>query len=347
MLRVVHYINQFFGQIGGEEKATVPPAVAQGPVGPGRLLHDLLRDDGEVVATVICGDNYFSENREEAVKSLLNLITPYKPDLFIAGPAFNAGRYGLACGELCKCVKEKLGIPVVTGMYPENPGTDLYKRDVYIIETTTNVAGMGRAMPLMVQFAFKLSRHEPIGAPSEKGYIPRGIKRNVFKGKMASQRAIELLLKKIAGEPFQTEISFPDLDRVPPAVPIRDLREAKIALITEGGLYPKGNPDNMSRARSTRYAKYTIAGLKTLDPDHFESIHRGFDTTVINEDPNRLLPLDVLSDMAQQGTIKEIFHEYFVTTGVATTMENGKGIGRGIAKELKESGVSCAIVTST
>ena len=347
MLRVVHYINQFFGQIGGEEKAGVPPASVPGPVGPGILLNDLLKGDGEVVATVICGDNYFSENREEAVKSLLNLIIPHKPDLLIAGPAFNAGRYGLACGELSKRVKETLAIPVVTGMYPENPGAELYKRDVYIIETTTNVAGMGRAMPLMVRFALKLTRDQTIGAPSEEGYIPRGIKRNVFKGKMASQRAIELLLKKIAGEPFQTEIPFPDLDRVPPAVPIPELREAKIALITEGGLYPTGNPDNMPTARSTRYARYTIAGLKTLDPDHFKSIHRGFDTTAVNEDPNRLLPLDVLRDLARQGTIKEIFHEYFVTTGVATTMENGKRIGKGIAKELKEGGVSGAIVTST
>jgi len=33
MLKVVHYINQFFGQIGGEDKADTPPLVKEGPVG--------------------------------------------------------------------------------------------------------------------------------------------------------------------------------------------------------------------------------------------------------------------------------------------------------------------------
>ncbi|MBC7104468.1 MAG: hypothetical protein H5T97_00860, partial [Firmicutes bacterium] len=35
MLRVVHYLNQFFGQIGGEEKADAAPVAREGPVGPG------------------------------------------------------------------------------------------------------------------------------------------------------------------------------------------------------------------------------------------------------------------------------------------------------------------------
>ena len=37
-LRVVHYLNQFFAGIGGEEAANIPPRVQQGPVGSGRPL---------------------------------------------------------------------------------------------------------------------------------------------------------------------------------------------------------------------------------------------------------------------------------------------------------------------
>ncbi len=36
--RVIHYINQFFGGIGGEEKADVTPEVRDGVVGPGMAL---------------------------------------------------------------------------------------------------------------------------------------------------------------------------------------------------------------------------------------------------------------------------------------------------------------------
>ena len=32
------------------------------------------------------------------------MVKKYNPDLFIAGPAFNAGRYGVACGDICKTV---------------------------------------------------------------------------------------------------------------------------------------------------------------------------------------------------------------------------------------------------
>jgi len=44
MLKVVHYINQFFGQIGGEDKADTPPLVKEGPVGPGLALQQALGD---------------------------------------------------------------------------------------------------------------------------------------------------------------------------------------------------------------------------------------------------------------------------------------------------------------
>ena len=78
-------------------------------------------DEAEIVATVICGDSYFNENVEEAKATVLDMIKSQNPDLVICGPAFNAGRYGVACGTVAAAVKKELGLPVVTGMYKENP----------------------------------------------------------------------------------------------------------------------------------------------------------------------------------------------------------------------------------
>ncbi|HNR05117.1 MAG TPA: glycine/betaine/sarcosine/D-proline family reductase selenoprotein B, partial [Bacillota bacterium] len=133
MIRVVHYINQFYGGIGGEEKADVKPEIREGVVGPGMALKAALGNEADIIATVICGDSYFNENMEEASAAILEMVKKYNPDLFIAGPAFNAGRYGVACGSICKAVKEKFNIPVVTGMYIENPGVDMFKKDVHIV----------------------------------------------------------------------------------------------------------------------------------------------------------------------------------------------------------------------
>lgn len=134
-LRVVCYVNQFFGQLGGEDKAGLGPQAMDGAVGAARAVQQALGDGGTVVATVICGDNYAVEQGERAVAELLALVAAAGPDLVIAGPAFLAGRYGVACGALCVAVQAQLGIPAVTGMQPENPGVDLHRRRVYIVQT--------------------------------------------------------------------------------------------------------------------------------------------------------------------------------------------------------------------
>ena len=131
-------------------------------------------DKAEIVETVICGDSYFNENLETATREVLDLIKGFNPDLVIAGPAFNAGRYGMACGTVASTVEKELGIPAITGMYIENPGVDSFKKDIYIISTKSSAAGMRDAVKVMAPFALKLAAGEEIGASVEEGYIPNG-----------------------------------------------------------------------------------------------------------------------------------------------------------------------------
>lgn len=46
--KVVHYLNQFFGQIGGEEKAGTAPLKKDGAVGPGMALNGAFKGEAEV-----------------------------------------------------------------------------------------------------------------------------------------------------------------------------------------------------------------------------------------------------------------------------------------------------------
>ena len=124
MYKVLYYVNQFFGQIGGEEKAGVAPEFHQKSIGPAMGFGQQVKDEAEVIGTLICGDNYFNENKEEALEYIMNVIREQKPDIVVAGPAFNAGRYGMACAGVTIAVQEELGLPVLTGMYHENPGAD-------------------------------------------------------------------------------------------------------------------------------------------------------------------------------------------------------------------------------
>ena len=65
-IKVVHYINQFFAQIGGEEKADYPAELRVGEiVGPGQALTQQFGEEAEIVATIVCGDSYFNENLDK------------------------------------------------------------------------------------------------------------------------------------------------------------------------------------------------------------------------------------------------------------------------------------------
>lgn len=347
MLRVVHYINQFFGGIGGEDMAEAGPQVREGPVGPGRAFQNALGDKGRIVGTVICGDNYFAENIEIASEEIIQLIRPFKPNLFIAGPAFNAGRYGIASGSVCRAVMDALGVPAVTGMHEENPGVDLSRQDVYIIATENSVRGMNAAVSKMVNLALKLAAGQKIGRPSEEGYFPRGMLVNELSDQTGSERVVSMLLKKLKGEPFETEVPRPGYDLVAPAPRIKDMSRAKIALITDGGLVPKGNPDNIEMRTATRFGKYPFKGLDSLRPEDYEVSHVGYDSVFVRQNPNRLVPVDVMRDLEKEGAIGKLHEEFFSTAGVANIVETMRKMGQRMAETLKAEGVSGVILTST
>lgn len=345
--RIVHYINQFFGGIGGEDKACVGPQTKDGPVGPGLALQASLKDRGEIVATVICGDDYFTERMDKAGQEVIRLIAAYRPDVVIAGPAFNAGRYGVACGEVCRIVQDELHVPAVTGMYEENPGAELYKSAVWVVKTADSVKGMVEAVSSMVMIACKLAAGEPIGKPAQEGYIPHGFLKSEISDKTGAQRGIDMLLAKLKGQPFESEVPLPKFDRVAPPPPVYDLSEASIALVTDGGLVPKGNPDRIQSTKATRFGSYSLKGLDDLSAKDYEIIHIGYDTSFVSQNPNRLVPLDVMRDLENEGVIGKLHNKYYSTVGVGTTLENSKKIGKGIAEQLRNQAVSAVLITST
>ncbi len=73
-LKFVHYINQFFANIGGEEKADYPPEMREGGMGPGLAFAQAFGEEAEIVATIICGDSYFNENVDTATETVLGMI---------------------------------------------------------------------------------------------------------------------------------------------------------------------------------------------------------------------------------------------------------------------------------
>jgi len=346
-VRVVHYLNQFFAGAGGEAQAGHPAGARPGPVGPGTLLQQLLGPAGEVVQTVYCGDNFFAERTDEAVRELLRLVEDARPDVLVAGPAFNAGRYGTACAVLCQRVQEQLGVPAVTALHPENPGFEMCRAAVPVLPAPEYASGMAKVMPPLARLALKLGRRQPLGPPEEDGYAPRGQRRNEVHPRTGAERAVAMLLDKLAGRPFTSEIPVPDFGPIVPAPPLGDLRGIKVALVTTGGVVPRGNPDGIESRRATRWGKYSIAGLDTLDPEQWTCVHGGFDNQFIHDTPLRQLPLDILRDLEREGVIGGVHDFFYSTVGAGAPVSRARAFGQEIAADLKKAGVQAVIFTST
>ena len=345
-LRVVHYINQFFGGIGGEEKANMPLEVRDGPIGPGRLLQRLLGEEGIVVATVICGDNYFTEEQERALEAVTSALRETKPDVLVAGPAFDAGRYGLACGAVCRAAQE-LGIPAVAAMHPENPGVLTHRRAVIIVPTEASPAEMQAILSMVCPIALKLGRGVKLGPPQLEGYLSRGIREVATRTEPGYKRAVDMLVKKLKGEEFQSEVPFQAPEAVQPAAPVADLKRATIALITTGGLIPKGNPDRQTSGDPDHYFTYSVEGLEALTSSDWECFHGGYYNQISTDNPNYVLPLSYLRKFEADGTVGPIFSQIIAMPGVSTPVAKSKRLGRQMAQELKEAGVNACILVAT
>jgi glycine reductase len=341
-MRIVHYLNQFFAGVGGEEAAGTAPAVREGTIGPGRALAAQLGSDHEIVATVFCGDDY-AASEASAPDELLELIRGASPDLLVAGPAFTSGRYGLACARVAAAAA-RAGIGAVAAMHPENPGLD-EAEPAPVIESGKTAREMRPSLERLAGAIETLSRGEELREQDGRiGKVPR---RNRLAERTAAERAVELLLARLGGDRERTEVLLPNFGSVTPSAPIEDSGGALIALLTEGALVPMGNPDRLESARATRWLRYQLEGLDRLEEGAFQSVHGGFSTVAANADPHRLLPLDVARDLEREGRIGALHHEYLTTAGNGTQVATARGFGVEWAAELRQAGVQAAILTAT
>lgn len=348
-LKAVHYINQFYAGIGGEAMATAEFGSLDEKKGPAAGLEPLFQGEMTISKVIYCGDNYVNtdENWDLVKSQIKKVIEEEKPDVFIAGPAFNAGRYGVACAKVCDYVRSELNIPSVTAMWWENPAIGMYVKDNYIVGSTETASGMRKTLPKLATLALKLAKREPIGPACEEGYLPTGHRNNEYVEKSGAERVVDMVVNKLYNRPYVTEVPHRGFEQVPPAPPVKDMSKAKIALFTTGGLVPVGNPDKIKQAFAVSYGMYDMTGKDTLEKGVYESIHGGYDTTFASEDPHRLIPLDAIQDCLKEGVIGDLYPYFGSTCGVGTNVASGKQMGADWAKKLKEAGVDAAILTST
>ena len=346
-IRVVHYLNQFFGGIGGEAKANTPPEFRHGPVGAGRALQAALGRVGVVESTVICGDNYFVDEQERATEALCTFLRREQPDLVIAGPAFDAGRYGYACANFTVLAR-KLGIPAVTGMHRDNPGYTTFASQLVCVPTGTSSNDMRNALERMVSIGARLARGENLRPAAVEGYLPTGIRNHTTRNKPAWERAIDMLEARLAGVPWTSEVLAQRYEDLPVRPGARDASKVKLGLVTSGGLVPKHNPDGQVSGFAEKAFSYSINDLRKLSTSEWESVHGGFNTVFLNtKSPNYVLPLPALREFEDSGRIMSLHPTFFSTVGNGTSVTSARRMGAEISREFASAGVEAALLVAT
>lgn len=348
MKKAILYLNQFFGQIGGEDVADFEPVIKEGVVGPAMELTKKL-ENAEVTHTIICGDNYIGSNEEEAVKRILGFLEDKEFDIFFAGPAFQAGRYGNACGVISKAVSERFNVPVISSMHIENPGVEMFKKEVVIFPGGKSAAAMRKDIKKMAEYGNKILNGEKLLTAEEEGYYTRGIRHQVWREDKipAADRAVEMLIKKLNNESFETELPIPEMDTVEIAAPIKDLSKITIAIANTGGIVPVDNPDRIQSASATRWGRYDVTGMDRLEGGVFKTIHAGFDPAAADADPNVIVPLDSLRVYEKEGKIGKIDKYFYSTVGTGTTQGEAARMGKEMVENFRNDGVDAVIMVST
>ncbi len=341
-MRIAHYLNQFFVGLGGEDEAGAGPELRAGAVGPGKRLHALLEPDHEIIATIFCGDDHAAGHPEFA-SDLIARAREEGAELVIAGPAFTSGRYGLACARIVSAAAQE-GLPALAAMHADNPGVGEVE-GVPVVASGETARTMRPSLERLAEAARKVAGGEELtGEDGRVNPVPR---RNRVADHSAAQRAVALLLARLGGDQEASEIPLPSFDQVTPAAPVEDPGEALIALLTEGGFVPAGNPDRLESSRASKWVRYSLEGHDSANAGEFESVHGGFSTQWANAEPNRILPLDVARELEREGAIGGLHAEYFATTGNGTTVADARRFGVEWGAELHQARVQAAILTAT
>ena len=68
-----------------------------------------------------------------------------------------------------------------------------------------------------------------------------------------------------------------------------------------------------------------------MEEEEYEVSHQGYDTSYVEEDYNRLLPIDAMQEMEREGKIGKLCPFFLSTVGVMTSVERSIHLGKQIA----------------
>lgn len=134
-MKLVMIYDQIQAGAGTKDDKMVGLNITKEKVGPAVMMSKYLNEvDGNVIATLYCGNGYYMQNQEETVRKLSAMVKKLNPDVVICGPSFNYAEFSQMCGSVAQEINSN-GIPAICAMSEENQAViTKFKDEVPIVK---------------------------------------------------------------------------------------------------------------------------------------------------------------------------------------------------------------------
>lgn len=162
----------------------------------------------------------------------------------------------------------------------------------------------------------------------------------------APERCLNMLLAKYQNQHFQTEVIMnPSVQRDIAHLKC-PLQQATLLCITDGGLVPLGNPDHIPSTSADKFGIYSIKNTLSLSSEQYEVSHQGYDSSFVEDDPNRMFPLDALRSLEKERLIRNVYPYFLSTTGVMMPQNKSQKVAGQIAQYTVMHGIDAVLIIS-
>ena len=107
-MRVILFFDQIQAGLGGKERANTVLGLEKGGIGSYLMFKDYFQAHGlQVIATVYCGSDFFTANREAVIDKICRLIDKTHAEVLFCGPCFNYSDYVQMSIALALAIQER------------------------------------------------------------------------------------------------------------------------------------------------------------------------------------------------------------------------------------------------
>ena len=123
----------------------------------------------------------------------------------------------------------------------------------------------------------------------------------------------------------------------------KSLKESKVAIISTGGLYLKGDEPFAIANRKDVDESFREIPFDT-EPDQLEVAHEHYEKRYVDKDINTVFPVERLKELVEEGFIGELSEINFSITGYIPEPDQLFTTGKEIARRLSELKVDAVLI---